>query len=330
MEPVAAALRAILELPASDAQPTLAAAAVVVGGAVVCSAAAGGASAESTAFLTASISKTFLAALALQCVERGELELDADIALHLPAAAAAVRNPFFSDVPITARQLLQHRASLVDDEAYLTRGSPGRWPAGSAAAFGLDEYVERRLGSGELWSQRAGPGEADYHYSNAGFTLLGLVVERAAGIKLGQLGRERLFHPLGMLNTGYFLADLAGRPGLEFAEPQGQPEGHYEVAEYPAAQVRSTALDLCKWLVFLTAPRSQPEPEQPVLSRASIDDMLPASFERSLAWWGLDAAYGEGVPGVYTHGGFMEGVRTHIYLWPATTDESWGTGCVVL
>ena len=303
MEPVAASLQAILDQPAANAaHPTMASAAVVANGAVVCSASAGADGA--TVFLTASISKTFLAALALQCVERGELELDADTALHLPEP---VRNPHFPDVPITARQLLQHRASLADDEAYLEKGSLGRWPAGSAAAFGLDEYAKRRLGSKELWSQRAAPGEADYHYSNAGFTLLGLLVQRAAGVPLGRLGRERLFHPLGMLSTGYYLADLADRPGLEFAEPQGQPEGgHYEVAEFPAAQVRSTALDLCKWLVFLTAPRSQPEPEQPVLTRASIDEMLPSSFERSLAWWGLDAAYGEGVPGVYTHGGFME------------------------
>jgi CubicO group peptidase (beta-lactamase class C family) len=377
---VSAALEATLG-GESDTRPTAATAAVVAGGAVVCTAAAGSvdgepADAGSTVFLTASISKTFLAALALQCAERGELTLDEDISVHL---AGPLRNPHFPERAITARQLLQHRSSLCDDESALQQGSPYRWAAGAEATVSLEQYVERRLsasaqGSARLWSLKDAPGDAPYHYSNAGFTLLGLVVERAAGLPLGELGQQRLFRPLGMLSTGYFLSDLpqaasGGLPQLQFAEPQGQPEGHYEVAEFPAAQVRSTALDLCKWLLFLTAadpPASRetveasPPPtaaaaeggaaaayqanhphEGVVLSPASIQEMLPASYDRSLAWWGLDAAYGEGVPGVYTHGGFMEGVRTHIYLWPAgvpavpgaageRSSGRGGCGCVVL
>eukprot|EP00658_Telonema_sp_P-2_P040816 TRINITY_DN29192_c0_g1_i1.p1 TRINITY_DN29192_c0_g1~~TRINITY_DN29192_c0_g1_i1.p1 ORF type:complete len:189 (+),score=22.35 TRINITY_DN29192_c0_g1_i1:239-805(+) len=132
-----------------------------------------------------------------------------------------------------------------------------------------------------------------------------------------------------MLSTGYFLTELEQLESVEFAQPQGQPEpGQYEVAEFPAAQVRSTVQDLCKWLLLLTAPRA--DPDHCVLSRTSIAEMLPASFERSLAWWGMDALYGERIPGVYSHGGFMQGVRTHIYLWPATAEDSWGAGCVVL
>eukprot|EP01043_Picozoa_sp_COSAG02_P052028 COSAG02_NODE_5552_length_4235_cov_26.249275_2_plen_491_part_00 len=388
---VTAALEATLggDVPwGYDTRPTAATAAVVAGGAVVCATAAGSvdgetADAGSTVFLLASISKTFLAALALQCAERGELALDEDISVHL---AESLRNPHFPASVITARQLLQHRSSLCDDESALRHGSPYRWAVGAEATVSLEQYVEERLsasaqGSAKLWSKKAAPGDAPYHYSNAGFTILGLVVERAAGVSLGELARQRLFHPLGMLSTGYFLSDLqrpasGDLPQLQFAEPEGQMEGHYEVAEFPACQVRSTAVDLCKWLLFLTASISREAeditpttvtsaavPAEPtagpvagsqgsagapehqegvVLSPASIKEMLPASYERSLAWCGLDSTYGEGVPGVYTHGGFMDGVRTHIYLWPAgvsavpgetgveAKSAGGGCGCVVL
>jgi CubicO group peptidase (beta-lactamase class C family) len=333
----------------------------------------------SVVFVTASISKTFLAALALQSHERAELDLDADINQVLarpdchhdrvssndgpcaPPALGMVCNPHFPGATVTARQLLTHRSGLLDDESNLEHGSAYRWAAGATSAVSLASYVQRELatsdagaegGSGgvgaAIWSSVAPPGQAAYHYSNAGFALLGLVLERAAGTPLPQLARTRLFAPLAMHSTAYFLSELqrrrpaasgalevdadqpdgvgrspcpaspvGGGSPLRFAAPRGQPEqgGHYEVAEYPAAQVRSTVADLCRWLEFLTgelqperaptpAPEPAPEPEpetagppsrQPamILSPASLALMLPRSGRESLAWWGLDAQYSE-------------------------------------
>ena len=177
---------------------------------------------------------------------------------------------------------------------------------------------------------------------------------------------------LGMDATSFFLSELQGREELRFAAPRGQPEpgGHYEVAEYPAAQVRSTAADLCRWLSFLTRPELEPEPEpgppgpgpgpgpaQRILSRESIEAMLPSSGSGSLAWWGMDAQYSEKRRGQFEHGGFMQGIRSkqdterlldlrasmprvlncgvvhfaaHIYLWPRSPSASHACGCVVL
>ena len=53
-----------------------------------------------------------------------------------------------------------------------------------------------------------------------------------------------------------------------------------------------------------------------LLSRASLEEMLPRNFKNGLAWWGCDASYGVRSGGVWAHGGFMQGVRTHVYLWP--------------
>ena len=335
----ASLLEVLAAATGSATGPTAACAAIVSNGAVAYSGAAGSvagsaASAATTVMLTASISKTFLAALALQCAERSELDLDGDIDVHLAPLGISVRNPRFPTCPLTPRQLLQHRSSLRDDESALEHGSPYRWAASSAAdasvTVSLAEYVRRRLGRDAAdaaeWSAQC-PGESSYHYSNCGYALLGLVVERAAGVPLPTLAHDRLFGPLGMHATSYHLGDLQrADPALQFAEPAGQPEGgHYEVAEYPAAQVRSTAHDLCQWLLFLTSP----QPASNVLSRGSIGAMLPASGAGGLAWWGSDAAYYSDVT-PFEHGGFMQGVRTHIYLQPPTEARPCGFGCVVL
>ncbi len=342
------------------AAPTAATAGVVVNGSTVFLGGAGAAddgascaadgAAAATVFVTASISKTFAAALALQCAERGELNLDADINLALACGGETtpgrVGNPHFPpETQVTARQLLTHTSGLIDDESNLERGSPYRWPAGASATVSLAQYVQRELARDAApataqWTSKAPPGSAPYHYSNAGFTLLGLVIERATGIALPELARQRLFRPLGMDSTAYFLAELQDEceKGLHFAAPQGQPEpqGHYEVAEYPAAQVRSTAADLCRWLSFLTRPDSDPVPQssttvaEPVLSADSIQAMLPSAGRGALAWWGMDAQYSEKREGQFEHGGFMQGIRTHIYLWPRSPGVTRACGCVVL
>lgn len=344
----------------SAAAPTAATAGVVVDGSTVFLGGAGtaddGAScvadgaAATTVFATASISKTFVAALALQCAERGELSLDADINLALARGGetmpSRVGNPHFpSETQVTARQLLTHTSGLIDDESNLEHGSPYRWAAGASTAVSLAQYVQCELARDAAsatarWTRRCPPGSAPYHYSNAGFSLLGLVIERAAGIAFSELARQRLFHPLGMESTAYFLSELLDGPekGLEtlhFAPPQGQPEpqGHYEVAEYPAAQVRSTAADLCRWLSFLTRQDSESESTteaEHVLSAESIQAMLPSTGRGALAWWGMDAQYSDKRQGQFEHGGFMQGIRTHIYLWPRSPGATRACGCVVL
>lgn len=296
------------------------AAAVVVGGSLVFSGAAGTddngemCSAERTIFMTASISKTITALACLQASERNELDLDADVGEY---ARIGARNPHFEDAKLTIRHLLQHRSGLCDDESALLEGE---WRTEKAdCEVALAEYVRARLVPGgasfdrRLWSRGKPPGEATYHYSNAGFALAGCVLEAATGKSLALLAKERIFEPLGMACSSFTLVEARLAPGV-LASPT--PPGHpYGVAEYPAAALRSTASDLAKYLLALTAPAG----ECPLLRASSLRELLPESFTGGLAWWGRDAMYGvrSQSAAVWTHGGFMEGVRTHVHLWPA-------------
>jgi len=291
--------------------------ALVRDGAVVHSAAAGEASgveadAEKTVFMTASISKLMNAVLCMQMVERGELELDQDINEYL---GISVRNPNFPDAQITTRSLLTHTSGIRDDEYAVNL--VGRWKVmGADCLTTLDTYVHERLLSDaarSIWSSLSPPGEASYHYSNAGATLVGWVIECASGRSLPHLAQERIFDVVGMPRSKYTLAEAQALPNSDLAMPHrgpGELVGHYGLGEFPAAGLRSTVMDLGRFLQEFTAAQNR------LLSPDSLAEMFPADYQQGLAWWGQDATYGSQQRGIWEHGGCMEGVRTHIYLYP--------------
>lgn len=314
-EPVEAAMQQLLK----DA-PAVAVAAVKQGEVVYSHAVGdvGGTpiSTDGTLFMVASISKTINGVLCMQLQESGHLSLDEDVSTYV---GERVRNPHFPEIPITARHLLLHTSSLKDSEAAVNR--VGEWKTrGSDCGVGLEEYVRRRLlTSGDVWSRMRAPGlppeGGGYHYSNAGATLLGWVLEKAAGMPYAELAQARVFRPLGMAHSRHSLLEAQQLEGATLAVPHrcvGVPVGQYGVAEVPAAGLRSTALDLARLLAALTSQDAR------LLTPGSIREMLPDSGRQGLGWWGRDFPYGElmSKEPVFTHGGCMEGVRTHIYIWP--------------
>lgn len=275
------------------------------------------ASAERAVFMVASISKLINAVLCMRLRERGRFDLDEDISRYL---GVQLRNPSFPDMSVTSRHLLTHCSGLVDDESAVNR--VGRYKTMEQdCPMSLEEYFRDRLANGNcrFWSSDKGPGDARYHYSNAGMTLLGLVIEKAAGKELPSLAQELVFGPLGMTRSKYMLAEARALPDAQLAAPHGREGAHYGLAEFPAAGLRSTAADLARFLEAFTAEA------HPVLEGASVREMLPPDFTKGLAWWGRDAQHGNRSGGSWEHGGFMDGVRTHIYLYPGRCE-----GAVVL
>lgn len=281
---------------------------------------------QDTMFAMASISKVVVATLALQAVERQEISLDEDINAYLPPNVKAI-HPLFATTRISARILLQHKSGLCDDETALLKG-PWR-SEDTDCPVTLAEYIQARLsgtsdvpaarqwlGAHEaVWSGNE-PGVAPYHYSNLGITILALALETACKCPLPALASTRIFEPLGMTRSSFTLAGaraiVSRQDGVTIAQPHAWAGAiaHYGVAEWPAAGLRASVSDLLRFLRLFTGPPS------PVLSQASIATMLPTDFRGGLAWWGRDAAYGKHDEDVWTHGGYMQGVRSHVYLWP--------------
>lgn len=279
-----------------------------------------------SSFPAASISKTVVAALVLESSQRGVLNLDTHIGHWLPFSWQ-LRNPHFPDDLISARHLLQHRSGLRDDETALQRG---QWRTEGADCHTLlSECIRVRFGPGactRIWTNEARPGSAAYHYSNAGFAILGLALETANDLAAGgleTLAQERLFKPLGMTRSSFFLEPLLLTAATEVAAPlqEGcQSPEHYGVCEYPAASLRSTAEDLAKFLRAHILPTDVPKDEVRVLPCSSLEELMPprhddGKLRGGLAWWGADG-YGDRRGVRWEHGGFMDGVRSHAYVWP--------------
>eukprot|EP01006_Ploeotia_vitrea_P064045 TRINITY_DN86807_c0_g1_i1.p1 TRINITY_DN86807_c0_g1~~TRINITY_DN86807_c0_g1_i1.p1 ORF type:complete len:353 (-),score=33.02 TRINITY_DN86807_c0_g1_i1:36-1046(-) len=285
---------------------------VAVDGVTVLETARGASTNSDTIFATASISKLFVAVMAVQCCEQGEIQsLDCDINSLL--SGKQLHNPHFPDAKITLRHLLTHCSGLRDDESALLRG-PYR-SEGCDCPVTLQQYVDKRLSQSSLWDNTKPPGQAPYHYSNAGLTLVGHILECVNNQPLQQLAQTRIFKPLGMANTAFRMSTFTAEQLESAAVPCVGDTiiGHYGVAEFPAAGLRSTVTDLLKFANAVMQRNVLFNKDE------SYDVMLPKSFFQGLAWWGRDAMYASVETrkgGIWEHGGFMAGIRTHLWIWP--------------
>jgi CubicO group peptidase (beta-lactamase class C family) len=158
-----------------------------------------------TRFATGSVTKLLTAVAVLSLVAEGRLGLDASAAAILPPE----RRPSTLREDVTVRHLLAHTSGIADyfEEATATDD----WAAEFAALW-TDRPVYLVRGPvdylplfKDLEPYRA-PGER-FQYSNAGYILLGLVIEEAAGTPYIDAMQARVFGPAGMDGSGFLAAD---------------------------------------------------------------------------------------------------------------------------
>jgi CubicO group peptidase (beta-lactamase class C family) len=160
-----------------------------------------------TIFRIASMSKPVTAVAMLILLEEGKFRLEDPIDTWLPELAnrKILKNPsgplddtYPSPRPITVGDLVTQRLGLASSLG----GSEGPIVAAMASlkqADGVDDWL-KRLGQIPLLFP---PGER-FIYGN-GLDILGLLVGRASGMSFPDFLQARLFGPLGMVDTGFFL-----------------------------------------------------------------------------------------------------------------------------
>ncbi len=130
-----------------------------------------------------SVSKQFTAMAIMLLAEQGKLDYDDPITRFLPELSRFGNQ-------ITIRNLLNHTGGLPDYYDVMVEVTGVERPLTRHA---LDTY--------ERWGKpRFAPGER-YEYSNPGYELLALIVERASGEVFGDFIAEHIFGPLGMKNS---------------------------------------------------------------------------------------------------------------------------------
>jgi CubicO group peptidase (beta-lactamase class C family) len=140
-----------------------------------------------TAFNIESVTKQFTAACIALLVEEGKISLDDSLRRYVPEFPAY-------EAPIQIKHLIFH-TSGVRDLAVLSflQGRPvDEIPSESVLLDMLARQKELNFRPGETHS-----------YSNSGYFLLGLVVQRVTGMSVGAYAERHLFDPLGMMRTSY-------------------------------------------------------------------------------------------------------------------------------
>ena len=275
-----------------------------------------------TLFMLASISKTVTAVALLQLYEQGRFGLDDSVDTNL---GYSVRNPAFTNTPVTYRMLLTHTSSIEDGQHFADyyvydRDSP----------IALDDFMHGALIAGGAyydasnWNATSAPG-THYSYSNLGVALAGDMVEKVSGMNLQAWCKAHIFDPLGMNESSFFLRDLdrshIAMPYTVDAAGKYQAAGYYGYPDYPDGQLRTSANQLARFLMAVIGHGQLGGTR--ILMPATIDEMerKQPSSEEGLSWEFV-ALSGHMLIG---HSGADSGVSTDMYFDPMT-----GAGFVVL
>ena len=249
-----------------------------------------------TDFRLASFTKQFTAMCIMLLVHDGKMHYDDHLADFFPG---------FPDYgkSITVRNLLNHTSGLPDYEDLLTRQYP-KLP---------DEQIPQIHDAGVLnllEQQTAGkfPAGSQWEYSNSGYVVLGLIVEKASGKPFGQFLHERIFAPLKMNDT---LAYEKGKnivPHRAYGHTKQKDGSWKETDQSPTSAVLGdggiyTSIDdLVKWDRALREHTLLSEADmQPALAPV-ITSAGPASFGS-----GKDVSYG--------FGWFLDPYKGHKRMW---------------
>ncbi len=152
---------------------------------------------ENTNFRLASVTKQFTAMAILQLIEKDQLHFDTRLSevLHeLPAYADS----------ISYREVLQHTSGLVDYEDIMSD---------TATVQVHDRDVLELLTTVDSTYFPAG---TDYAYSNSGYALLALTVERLSGVSFAEYLTTNIFKPLGMDNSVAYVEGLNQIPNRAY------------------------------------------------------------------------------------------------------------------
>lgn len=217
-----------------------------------------------TVYRVGSVTKTLTAVMLLQLMEEGKVRLTDPVARSVPELAR-VEGAAADDPPLTFQHLATMTSGLPAeprDEGPFWTGPASRW----------DSTLVEALPHARL----TGPPGTRFGYSSLGFGVLGVALQRAAGMSYLEWQRTRILDPLGMRHSGFELdpeMTAALATGYEVAE-DGSLDATLPARELregrgyrvPAGGLFTTVEDIARFVSFELGHG----PES-VLSHASLD-----------------------------------------------------------
>lgn len=254
-----------------------------------------------TVFQAGSLAKPLTALAVLQLAEAGAVDIDQPYVRYVPEFS--LRSRFaHHDEPITPRQLMSHHAGLPTD---LRKGMWSGAPFQSVLAGLHEEYA-------------AYPPNTVFSYSNLGYSLLGLLVERISGRSFDDYMREEVFARMDMDHSGYTAPPAA----LASGHAGGIPAEALSIRDRPAFALYTSAHDMAGFIKTLLGHGHSGR--RAVLHEASLQRMWRAQNEdvpldldlRIGLGWFLERDTLPGAGRVVRHGGTTLHYSAELILLP--------------
>jgi len=240
-----------------------------------------------TVYSIGSLTKQFTAAAILKLEDQGKLSITDKARKFLPELDARFD-------AITIRHLLQHTSGVRE---YVTQLTSVTDPKTRQEVFAMITGTAPKF-----------PAGLSFEYSNSGYYLLGVIIERASAQTYEQYVRDTFFTPMGLGSTS-FSGETAPSP-RGYTASSGGPVTLDSVVNpsllYANGSICSTASDLVRWTTSLVA--------SPLYTRM-IGDRVPAPG------YGFDYGYGliidtfEGHVRVW-HTGGLNGFTSFLVWFP--------------
>ncbi len=161
---------------------------------------AAGDAAPEQPFFVASITKMFTAAVIMQLVDEGRLDLNAPVPAMLPQLNLArihVHKGTDYSPQLKVHQLVQQTSGLAD---YYEDGLVDDLKQNKDFAYTVEDVLTMVRGM----AATAVPDSGKAHYSDTNYQLLGAIIEAVTGQPLAQVFQMRIFGPLGLENTAVY------------------------------------------------------------------------------------------------------------------------------
>ena len=212
-------------------------------------------------------------------VEAGHLAWDLTLAQLFPEFVDSMHAEYRG---VTLEALLQHRSGL----------PPFTDPAELTTVPDFTGTIEERRQAAARWLLRQAPGGTvgQYLYSNAGYALAGVILERSAGTSWESLIQTRLWAPLGLAGGfGWPAAGGAPQPWGHYDAGSGtfapqdpdDPDGQFPDLLRPAGDAHLSVGDYAKFaLLHLRAMRGHPE----LLGTATFQRLHTANGSYAMGW----------------------------------------------
>jgi D-alanyl-D-alanine carboxypeptidase len=246
-----------------------------------------------TTYNIGSMAKQFTAALVLKLVDRGKLSLSDSVGRYLKGL-----RPEWNAIPI--EQVLNHTSGLPRDFATGRPETDNVPPDSLLAAAARDTLVSK-------------PGTV-FAYSNTGYMLLGVLVEKMYGKPYGIVLRDEIARPLGLTSLGWcdhMSRDRAATGYIRSSDGQATPRGDVHASDgLGSSAICSTAGDIARWNQALHGGR--------VLSAASYTAMTtPRGAATGKYGFGLVPRKTQWGAQAISHDGEDNGFSSHNGWFPA-------------